>query len=304
MEEAIKELKRLKTKRVFVQYPEGLKIKIQDISKQLEKEGFECLLSLEPTFGGCDVRDCEAKKLKCDAVLHIGHSDFGIESSLPVVYWEYFLDANPQPALVKEFDKLKDYDKIGLITSVQFVKTIPQVKEFLEKRGKKVFVHKSLKHDGQILGCKLEAAKEIENKVDCFLCISAGKFYPLGLALKTNKPLFNLDLERSEISDVEEIKKKILKIKIWNKAQLKEAKRVGILVSWKRGQMLGDPFIIKKNLEKEGKEVYVFAMDEVAPQKLEGLKLDALISCACPRIAIDDLERYKIPIVNIEDLYS
>ncbi len=42
-------------------------------------------------------------------------------------------------------------------------------------------------------------------------------------------------------------------------------------------------------------------MDEVSPEKLEGLKLDAAIICACPRIGIDDLERYRIPILNLED---
>lgn len=304
MEEAIKDLKKLKAKRIFIQYPEGLKMKIQNIDKTLEKEGFECILLLEPTYGGCDIRDFEAKRLGCDAILHIGHSDFGIKSSLPVVYWEYFLDSDPLPILEKEFDKIKNYKKIGLVTSVQFSKTVPQVKEFLEKRGREVFVHKSLKYSGQILGCNLEAAKKVENKVDCFLCISAGKFYPLGLVLKTNKPIFTLDLERNEIHNAEEMRNKILKIKAWNKAQLKDAKKVGILVSWKRGQMLGNPFMIKKNLEKEGKEVFIFAMDEIGPQKLEGLKLDVLISCACPRIAIDDLERYKIPILSIEDLYS
>lgn len=39
-------------------------------------------------------------------------------------------------------------------------------------------------------------------------------------------------------------------------------------------------------------------MDEVTPEKIEGLKLDALINFACPRIGIDDLSRYKIPILN------
>ncbi|MEM7819130.1 MAG: diphthamide synthesis protein, partial [Candidatus Aenigmatarchaeota archaeon] len=76
MEEAIKTLKRIKAKKVLVQFPEGLKLRIQDIAKKLEKEGFNVVLCLEPCFGACDIRDEEAKRLGCEAILHIGHEEF------------------------------------------------------------------------------------------------------------------------------------------------------------------------------------------------------------------------------------
>lgn len=291
----------MKAKRVFVQFPEGIRHKMPEIAKHLEKEGFEIVICTEPCYGACDIREEEAARLKCDALLHIGHEDFGIKSKLPVVYWEYLTDVDPLPALEKEFDKLKNYRKIGLITSLQFVKTIPIVKKYLEKRGKKVFVHKTLQYGGQILGCRLDAGKAVEDKVDCFLCISAGEFYGLGMVLQTDKPMLNLDLEKKTIESLEGKKKKIQKIIAWNKSALKGAKRVGVLVSWKLGQMKS-PYEIKKKLEKEGKEVFILAMDEIIPEKVEGLKLDALVNCSCPRIGIDDLERYKIPVVNFTEL--
>jgi 2-(3-amino-3-carboxypropyl)histidine synthase len=302
MEEALRKLKKLKAKRIFVQFPEGITLRIQDIAKELEKNGFEVVISVEKCFGACDVKENEAKAVGCDAILHIGHEPFIAKTKIPVVYWEYFIDVDPTPVLEKEFEKLSDFKKIGLITSIQFVKSIPSVKEFLEKKGKKVFVHKSLHHPGQVLGCSLEAAKTIEKDVDCFLCVSAGEFYADGVVLITENPVFNLDLERKEIYSLENFRKKIQKIIAWNRVQLKDAKRVGVLVSWKKGQMLGNPFKIKENLEKEGKEVYILAMDEVTPEKLEGLKLDMLVNCSCPRIGIDDLERYKIPLLNWNQL--
>ena len=61
---------------------------------------------------------------------------------------------------------------------------------------------------------------------------------------------------------------------------------------------------MKNKLEKIGKKVYLLAFDEVSPEKLEGLKLDFLINCACPRIGIDDLRKFKIPIVNYEELQA
>jgi len=302
MREVIKQLKSLKAKKVFVQFPEGIKLRILDVVKRLEKEGFDVVTCLQECFGACDVREDEAKKLGCDTILHIGHEKFVQKTKIPVVYWEYFIETDPLPILEKEFKKLEQFEKIGLITSIQFVHSIPKVKEFLRKKGKQAFAHKALQFPGQVLGCRLEAAKKIEGKVDCFLCISAGKFYGLGVVLITDKPVLCLDLERNEIYSLDELKKKVQKIIAWNKAQLKDAKKVGLLVSWKKGQMIANPFKIKKELEKEGKEVYIFAMDEITPEKLEGLKLDCCISLACPRIGIDDLERYKIPIINLKDL--
>lgn len=301
MEETINKLKKIKAKKVFLQFPEGIKLRVQEIAKELEKNGFTVITCIEPCYGACDVRDEEAIKLGCDSILHIGHEPFIHDTKLPVVYWEYFLDVDPLPALKKEFGKLKDFKNIGLITSIQFVKAIPVVKRFLEKNGKRVLVHKALQYPGQVLGCQLEAAKAIEGKVDCFLCISAGKFYGLGVVLQTEKPVLCLDLERKEIYSLGGLKGKIQRITAWNKAQLDEAKKVGILVSWKKGQ-LKLPFGLKKKLEKKGKEVYILAMDEITPEKLEGLKLDFLVNCSCPRVGLDDLTRYNIPMLNYSGL--
>ncbi|MEM5869844.1 MAG: diphthamide biosynthesis enzyme Dph2 [Candidatus Aenigmatarchaeota archaeon] len=302
-QEILEKLKILNAKRILVQFPEGLRLRIQKILNELEKNGFEPILSVEKCFGACDVRENEAKLLKCDAILHIGHERFLPKSKVPVVYWEYFMESDPLPILEKELEKLKDFEKIGLITSIQFVKLLPRVEEFLKKRGKKVFIHKALQYPGQVLGCDLRAAKAIEKKVDCFLAISAGEFYAAGLVLQTEKPVLNLDLERREIRNLEEFKKKVQKIVVWNKAQLKDAKRIGLIVSWKKGQ-LKLPFELKKRLEAKGKEVYILAMDEVTPEKIEGLELDFLINFACPRIAIDDQAKYPIPILNYDQLNS
>jgi len=302
MEEIINKLKKLKAKKVFVQFPEGLKYKIQEITDNLEKEGFEVVLCLERTWGACDVRENEAKLMKCDAILHIAHQDFGVKTEIPVVYWNYFSDVDPIPIIEREFEKLKDYKRIGLVASLQFIPAMEKVRKYLEKHGKKTFSGKTEKYVGQIIGCRVGAGKMVEDKVDCFLCISAGKFYPLGLALEVNKTVFNLDLEHGKIFSMDEIRDKFLKIIMWNKHIFKDAKRVGLLVSFKLGQYR-NPFSIKKLLEKQGKEVYILAMDEFDPEKIEGLKLDILINTACPRI-LDDYQKYKIPMLNVEDILS
>ena len=58
---------------------------------------------------------------------------------------------------------------------------LKKVKEIIEKAGKNAVI------GGQILGCDVNAAKKIKNKVDAFLYIGSGEFYPLGVALETGK---------------------------------------------------------------------------------------------------------------------
>lgn len=302
MRDVVERLRKAGAKKVFVQFPEGLKLRIQDIAKDLEKAGFDVVLSLERCWGGCDIRPNEAKLLGCDAILHIGHSDFGLKSDIRIVYWDYSHDIDPVPALEKEIGKLEKHGSIGLVSSVQFTAAMEKVKRYLESRGKKVFTSKGEKNEGQVLGCRVGAGKAVEDKVDCFLCVSAGKFYPMGLALKTEKPVFNLDVEKGQLYDMNDVKKKMMKVAAWNLAFFNESKKIGLLVSWKSGQMLGDPFKTKRVLERRGKEIFVLAFDELSTDKLEGLKLDFLINFCCPRMGIDDQEKYKIPMLNYSDI--
>ncbi len=283
--EVLKDLKKINAKRIFIQYPEGLKLRIQEICKIFDKEGIEYVICCEPCYGSCDVRDEEAKRLNCDVILNIGHSDFNVESKIPVVYWDYFYNIDPIPTLKKEIEKLKKFKKIGIITSIQFAKSLKKIEIFLRKNNKEVYTHKSLKHPGQILGCNVDAAKKIENKVDCFLYIGAGKFHPLGVAIETKKHVFSLDLEKKEIYDLEKERMKWLKKKAWHDSELNDAKRVGIIICWKKGQnRIEEAEKLKKILEKEGKEVYILAFDNFSKEKVEGLKLDGLINMACPRL--------------------
>jgi len=281
-------LRKSKGKKIFLQYPEGLKLKAQEISKELEKEGFEVLICCEPTFGACDIRDQEAKKLGCDLILHIGHSDLGVKSKIPVFYWEYIYTVDPIPLIEREIDKLNNFEKIGLVTSLQFIKSMERVKEYLGNRGKKTFVNKSLSYPGQVLGCNVNAAKKIEGEVDCFLYVGAGKFHPLGVALSVKKPVFSLDLEKGIIYNLGDEERKWMKKKLWHDAELLDARKVGILVCWKQGQnKINEARKLKKNLEVGGKEVYILAFDRVSKDKLEGLKFDCLVNLACPRLEED-----------------
>ena len=107
IERVLKEIEKHKAKRVFLQAPEGLKTRIQDIAKQLEEKGLEVFISTEPCFGSCDLRDHDAVVTGCDLLLHIGHTNFGVKPKLPVIYEPYEIEYDVKPLIKKHISELK-----------------------------------------------------------------------------------------------------------------------------------------------------------------------------------------------------
>jgi len=299
LEELVKKIKEKNPKRVFVQLPEGLITKSQNLQEILSREGIEAFVSLEPCYGACDLKDCEALRLSCDLIVHLGHSDFGLKSKIPVLYYEWKVDWDPVPVLEKNLDRLPK--KIGLVSTVNYLDSLEKARKFLEKRGKKCYVERGLKtkHPGQILGCDVSAGLRIEKKVDCFLFIGSGEFHALGLALATSKPVLLFKKEALEKVD----KEKFLRQMHIAVAKSEDCKNFGILVSTKPGQArVEEALKIKKKLEKRGKKAWIFAMDNITPEKLLGIDVDCYVNCACPRIAIENRASFSKPIVNPEEI--
>ena len=279
----------------LLQAPDGLKRKVLEIADDLG----DVLIDCESCYGACDIAINEAKTLGCDGIIHLGHSKL-LESDLPVEYKELREDFEIKPFLKKLNISEK---RIGLISSVQFVDSLKIVKEFLENKGKIVKIDKGKFNPGQILGCDISSAKEIEKDVDAFLYIGSGHFHPLGLALQTEKPVYLLNLEKNELEEMNKLKKKFLKQRFATIALAKDAKTFGILISVKPGQLkLELAKKIKKNLEERGKKAYILVFNEIKPEKLEGLDLDCYINTACPRIAVENRTEFKKPILNYDEI--
>lgn len=283
----------------LLQVPNGLKRKVLEIADEIG----DVLIDCESCYGGCDLAIQEAKLLDCDKIIHYGHSKF-MDSEILVEYKELREDYNPIPILEKNFEKIKE-ERIGLISTLQFLDSLERAKKFLEDKGKIVKIGKGRFYPGQILGCDIKSAKSIENNVDVFLFIGSGKFHPLGLALNTEKLVLFLDVEKNEIYDLEDLKEKFLKQKYASISLAKDAKRFGILVSVKPGQLnLELAKKIKKELEEKEKKAYILVFNEIKPEKLEGLELDCYINTACPRIAIENRTLFKKPILNPDEFYQ
>ncbi len=273
--------------RILIQFPEGLRKFALKKAKELEKNGNEVILFCEPCYGACDLRDREAKLLDCEKILHLGHRDFGIKSEVPVEYLEIKAGKSLDEilsVLEKNFWKLKGEKEIAIASNPQFEYCLPEIKKFLEGKGIKV------KNLGAILGCS-----EFEEKEKCALFVGDGRFH--ALALNAEK-LFFLDLEKNRIEEITELLKKFEMKKLARIEKFKEAKKIGVLVSTKKGQFYPNFFELKKKLEDLGKDAKVLVMDEIKEEKLLGFYFDCYLNTACPRI----VDHFSLPMVNLREI--
>lgn len=279
----------------ILQVPDGMKRKVLKIADDLG----DVLIDCESCFGACDLATEEAKVLGCDKIVHYGHSKV-VDTDMPVEYVELKQDYDPLPILKKNSINER---RIGLVSTLQFLDSLEKARKYLEEKGKVVKIGKGKFNQGQILGCDVSAAKSIEKYVEAFLYIGSGNFHPLGLAMKTEKPVYFLDVEKGEITIVN--KEKFLKQRYAAIAIAKDARTFGILVSVKPGQLnLKLAKEIKKKLEAKGKKAYILVFNEIKPEKLIGLDLDCYVNTACPRIAIDNRTDFKKPILNPDEIES
>jgi len=296
-------ISKLSARRVFLQAPEGLKTQIQDICRKLEENGIEVFASVEPCYGACDIRDHEAKMLGCDLLVHIGHTDFGLKTELPTIYEEYRIDAEILPVL-KENLKLLNGKKIGIAATLQYISSLNAARDFLRSRGKTVFLGKPVtaEYPGQVLGCDYSSPKSIESRVDSFLFIGSGRFHALEFTMRTQKPVFFLDVEKRTLNEISGERERLQRIRFAQFEKAKECRRFVVFVSTKPGQMFpGKALKAKQQLEKNGKEACIIAASELSPEKLLGMKIDCIVNCACPRLR-DDFRQFKMPIINSEDV--
>src|SRR5213083_2934 len=84
----------------------------------------------------------------------------------------------------------------------------------------------------------------------------------------------------------------------------RQANNFGIIVSTKPGQ--SNPTIainIQHQLEENGKKAVILYADEVVPDKLlDFTGIEVFVDTACPRLALDDPERFLKPIVTRDEI--
>ncbi|MDD1774975.1 MAG: 2-(3-amino-3-carboxypropyl)histidine synthase subunit, partial [Methanobacterium sp.] len=123
--------------------------------------------------------------------------------------------------------------------------------------------------------------------------------------LSTNKKVIIADPYHNEARSIDEFTDRIIRIRFAKIEKARSAEKFGIIVSSKKGQnRIELAHKLKDLIAKQGKEAYIIYLDLVTPDLLVPYReLDAFIITACPRIAIDDANLYKKPLLTPEELY-
>ena len=287
-------------KTVGLQFPVGLRTKAVELAREIEsRAGVTCLVSADPSFGACDVAE-----VPVDLIVHLGHA--------PMPHLRYnrvfFYDLPGPPlaslAFIDAAEPLLP-NRVGLLTTTQFRHWLPPIKDHLERKGHVVRIgepDRRVAYAGQVLGCDYHTATVVEKDVDGYLYIGTGDFHPLGVAILVDKPVIVADPERGTARDLKEVRDRVLRQRHAAIARAHDAQTFGILVSKKIGQERMDMALgLKALAEKHGRQASLFLMDLVAPDLLQGYRVDAWVNTACPRIAIEDVLQYKEPMLTPQE---
>jgi|TARA_Y100000310_G_scaffold338453_1_gene428143 2-(3-amino-3-carboxypropyl)histidine synthase len=198
--------------------------------------------------------------------------------------------------------------KLGLVTTVQFLDIVDNIKKYLKKNSKEIFIGKGKqKNPGQVLGCDISATEKIKDKVDAFLYIGSGEFHPLGVALNTKKEVFTFNPVSNAFSKINDNDigkyKKIRKAKY---VKFLHADNIGILVSTKPGQYSYKKAVeIKKKLEEKGKKCFIFVFDSLDANEMQNFPfIDFWVNTACHRIADDENKKNVIDMSELDLITS
>lgn len=303
LEQLLADIKGKGHKLIGIQFPDGLRDFYGPVVEAVEQAtGAQTVVSADPSYGSCDLADDEMEKVKVDALIHMGHTQMPHMvrfERIPI----YFVRAESlhdiRPSVEKAVPLLTG-KKIGLIGTTQHLHKLPQAQEILRRNGFEVLVERGdtrISAPGQVLGCNYTAANK---DADSYLYIGSGNFHPLGLALNTEKPIICADPYSHEVRTMEVERNRFLKQRYGAIASARDANVFGVLASSKQGQLRWNMAkALKQRIERKGRKAYLILMRQFSPDYLINFRhLDAFVSTACPRVAIDDYARYPKPMIT------
>ncbi len=294
-------LRRTSAKRVAIQLPAGLRKYLSEVESAFRDSGVEFIVLADSCYGACDLADVKARQLDCDALVHYGHADMRLHSSLPILYVEARAKTNPLDSVKLAIPQLK-FKRAGLVTTVQHIGYIEELSKLILSYGIQPVVGKPgprAKYPGQILGCDIGSAKSIADGVDGFIYVGTGEFHPLGVALATGKRVAVVNPISGEFRVINPDNKEFIQKR---KAAISRAalgEKIGVVASTKTGQSrLELAKRLVSLIERKGKVAHLLVVDEINPETIGNFGLDAFVCVACPRIPIDDAASFERPILT------
>lgn len=291
-ERIFKEIEEKDPASVSLNGPDGILPQVQETAIKIsEKFGIPTYVLADTTWGTCDMNSMGSKVLGADIQFNIGHTINTEVYEKNLILIDAFDDV-VFDSVAKKCTELLKGKTISLVTDSQHLQQVAKVEKIFVENGitVKIGKGKGQLNDGQVFGCEFYPATELKKEVDAYVFLGQSNFHASGIALSTNLPTYILDPYFNEVREISEFAQKLKKKATLAIFKAAEAKSFGVIVGLKEGQ-LSKVFAlkIKKDLEKEGKKVQLFALTDITNDRLKNLKgIDAFIQVACPRISTDN----------------
>jgi len=292
------------SKRVAIQFPEGLLRYACIISDILEKFAkVEVVILGDVTYGACCIDDFGARALGCDFLVHYGHSCLiPIQQTSGITTLYVFVDIKIDVQHFVDTIKLNFTSpdvKMVLVGTVQFVSSLHSAKQLLSSFYKNIVIPQSKPlSQGEILGC---TSPKINDECDVIIYLADGRFHLESIMISNpNIPAYKYDPYAKVFSREEYHFNTMKNVRKQSIDRAKEAKKVGLILgTLGRQGNLGVLNRLETTLKNSGKEYIIVLLSEIFPWKLDLFTdVDAWIQIACPRLSIDWGYAFKKPLLN------
>ena len=301
-ERLVDEIRRRDPKSVLIQLPEGLKGEGPRLASIIEKTGALPIISADPCYGTCDLAIHEAESLSADLIVHYGHSEILRWGEPSVVYFEAKAKVDIRRIVKEALPLLKPWERIGLVTTVQHIDKLEEVRRIFNDAGKAVAVGDAghMKYPGQITGCDYSNAESVKDRVDAFLFIGGGRFHPLGLALDIGKPTVVADPYEGRAYSIDHEAQRLIRKRWACISRAEESIYFGVLIGLKVGQTnLENAVRIKNLLVEKSRHATLLALREINDRALlQFPSLEAFVNTGCPRVAFDEFQK---PVLTVRE---
>ncbi len=304
----LEELKVLKTRRILLHAPDGLKPLYECLESKLRELGVDIFYSSEPAYGACDIPLEEARRAPVDVVLHIGHEEYalreqGTNAEIRVLYIPVYYTVNLEESTLEHLYRLLVSSNIKSVTvSSTLIESFQrkQVAQYL--REKSLNVHEI---STPILGCYYGPVAALDSSVEAHVVVSGGIFHPIGVGLISSKPVIVVDPYLQRVWSAREEADRVLKKRffLFLKARDLLGGKLGLLIGGRPGQFR--PTLVEY-LESVARvfrfKVYKIVSSYLTLERLvaidNGLQLDLYVVTSCPRLPIDDLAEFYKPVLT------
>ncbi|KAH3745797.1 diphthamide biosynthesis protein [Pelomyxa schiedti] len=305
--ETISALAHRASKRVGLQFPEGLTKYAIDIAQQIQCGAHvETVILADMVYGACCVDDFTCDSLAVDTLVHYGHyclvpplHDTDSHCS-KVLYVPVEVDLAASIDVFVELVKstLSPGTTVALVSTAQFLPAIQAAKVKLTPHFTVTIPRIAPLLEGEILGC---TAPSLGGSSDIFY-FGDGKFHVEAVVLANpHSAVFQFNPYTNTLEKETYDAEATLERRVTAMHQASTAKTVGIVLSTLGRQ--GNPKLMKhiKDLLSGCKiSHFVLLLNNISPEALSPFtNVDAWVQVACPRLSVDWGTSFTKPLLSV-----